>query len=229
MHLRRLRRPSKRRARVSACTTRRAPRTSSPRPGANGIENTQVRLTDGSVIFTPDLFGPGITVDKVDYQMASVDGGVKYKGFALEAELYWRWLSDFGARTPRESTTSTITATRCKPPPWRSQDAAALRRRVRDLRRVRRRVGGAGGLNWYFVKERGLRFHAEWIHLKKCPSATPPSLSRGRQRRPLPRERRDDFLMRTRHRGRRSLALRGLALAAARRTRRTSSTTRTSI
>ena len=26
-------------------------------PGTNGIENTQIRLTDGSVIFTPDLFG----------------------------------------------------------------------------------------------------------------------------------------------------------------------------
>ncbi|HEY5907667.1 MAG TPA: DUF3011 domain-containing protein, partial [Vicinamibacteria bacterium] len=31
-------------------------------PGTNGIENSQIRLTDGSVIFTPDLFGPGITV-----------------------------------------------------------------------------------------------------------------------------------------------------------------------
>ena len=25
------------------------------------------------------------------------------------------------------------------------------------------------GLNWYFVKERGLRFNAEWLHLNKCP------------------------------------------------------------
>jgi hypothetical protein len=30
-------------------------------------------LTDGSVIFTPDLFGPGITVNEVDYRMSSVD------------------------------------------------------------------------------------------------------------------------------------------------------------
>ena len=28
-------------------------------PGTNGIENSQIRLTDGSVIFTPDLFGAG--------------------------------------------------------------------------------------------------------------------------------------------------------------------------
>src|SRR5262249_24800691 len=69
-------------------------------PGTNGIENSQIRLTDGSVTFTPDLFGPGITVEQVTYDMVSVDGGVKYKGLSLEAEYYWRFLSDFaGANT----------------------------------------------------------------------------------------------------------------------------------
>ena len=48
-------------------------------PGTEGIENSQIRLTDGSIIFTPDLFGPGITVNEVDYRMSSVDAGVKYR------------------------------------------------------------------------------------------------------------------------------------------------------
>src|SRR6187549_3450371 len=61
-------------------------------PGTEGIENSQIRLTDGSVIFTPDLFGPGITVNEVDYHMSSVDAGVKYLGMSLEGEVYWRWL-----------------------------------------------------------------------------------------------------------------------------------------
>ena len=64
-------------------------------PGSDSIENTQIRLTDGSSIFTPDLFGQGITVERVKYQMSSVDGGLKYKGLSLEAEWYWRWLSDY--------------------------------------------------------------------------------------------------------------------------------------
>src|SRR5678816_4546459 len=64
-------------------------------PGTEAIENSQIRLTDGSVIFTPDLFGPGITVNEVDYRMMSVDSGVKYKGMSLEGEFYWRWLSNF--------------------------------------------------------------------------------------------------------------------------------------
>src|SRR5262245_30212969 len=69
-------------------------------PGTDGIENSQIRLTDSSIIFTPDLFGPGITVNEVDYQMVSVDAGVKYKGVSLEGEYYWRGLRNFtGANT----------------------------------------------------------------------------------------------------------------------------------
>ena len=48
-------------------------------PGTNAIENSQIRLTDGSVVFTPDLFGPGITVNNVDYKMTSIDAGIKYQ------------------------------------------------------------------------------------------------------------------------------------------------------
>src|SRR5262245_33196072 len=64
-------------------------------PGTEGIENSQIRLTDGSIIFTPNLFGQGITVNTVDYQMISVDGGIKNKGRSIEGEIYWRDLSNF--------------------------------------------------------------------------------------------------------------------------------------
>ena len=69
-------------------------------PGTDGIENTQIRLTDGSVVFTPELFGPGITVNTVDYKMFDIDAGVKYRGMSLEGEYYRRLLSHFaGANT----------------------------------------------------------------------------------------------------------------------------------
>ncbi len=64
-------------------------------PGTDAIENTQIRLSDGSIIFTPNLFGPGITVNTVDYKMMSIDGGVKYHGASLEGEFYTRWLGDY--------------------------------------------------------------------------------------------------------------------------------------
>ena len=64
-------------------------------PNSNAFENTQIRLSDGTVIFTPDIFGPGVEVDELRYQMSTLDGGVKYKGWALEGEYYVRKLSNF--------------------------------------------------------------------------------------------------------------------------------------
>jgi hypothetical protein len=49
-------------------------------PNSDQFENTQIRLEDGSVIFTPNLFDPGISVNDVTYKMAAFDGGLKYHG-----------------------------------------------------------------------------------------------------------------------------------------------------
>jgi hypothetical protein len=64
-------------------------------PGTDDIDNTQIRLSDGTIIFTPFIFGPGVAVEEVRYQMSSLDGGVKYKGYALEGEYYIRKLDNF--------------------------------------------------------------------------------------------------------------------------------------
>ena len=64
-------------------------------PGTEAPDNAQVRLSDGNIVFAPGLFGPGVNVTDVVYQMASLDAGVKYRGFALEGEYYWRRLSNF--------------------------------------------------------------------------------------------------------------------------------------
>jgi hypothetical protein len=139
-------------------------------PGTNGIENSQIRLTDGSVIFTPDLFGPGITVERVTYRMASVDAGVKYKGLSLEAEYYWRWLRDFeGANTGGIADIDDHG--------FQVQSSAMVVPRVLQAylsgSAIRGRYGNASelraGANWYPVKERGLRLNAEWLHLNNCP------------------------------------------------------------
>jgi len=139
-------------------------------PGTNGIENSQIRLTDGSVIFTPDLFGPGITVDKVTYDMASLDFGVKYKGFSVEGEYYRRWLGDFSGLA-----TGGVAA--IDDQGFQLQASAMA---VKDILQVyighSQILGDYGdgseyraGANWYIRKERGLRLNAEWMHLKDCP------------------------------------------------------------
>jgi hypothetical protein len=143
-------------------------------PGTSGIENTQIRLTDGSVIFTPDLFGPGITVNKVDYDMVSVDGGIKYKGLSLEGEYYWRNLSKFegsdvsGIADIHDHGFQLQSSAMVVPKVLQAYlSGAQIRGRYGDSSEVR------AGVNWYIVKERGLRFNAEWIHLDKCPVGYP--------------------------------------------------------
>ena len=64
-------------------------------PNTDAFENTQIRLSDGAVVFTPNLFGPGISVEELRYQMSDIDAGVKYRGMALEGEYYWRKLDQF--------------------------------------------------------------------------------------------------------------------------------------
>jgi hypothetical protein len=139
-------------------------------PGTDGIENTQIRLTDGNVIFTPDLFGPGIRVNRVTYDMTSLDAGVKYKGFSLEAEYYWRQLSNFTG-------TDTGGIADIHDHGYQVQSSAMVIPKTLQVYlsggEIRGPYGNGSeiraGANFYIVKERGLRMNGEWIHLKHCP------------------------------------------------------------
>jgi hypothetical protein len=139
-------------------------------PNTNGIENSQIRLTDGSIVFTPDLFGQGITVNNVDYKMTSLDGGVKYRGLSLEGEYYWRSLTNFtGVNTggiPDISDTG-----------YQLQSSAMAVKNVLQLYLSGSQIFGdygnpsevrVGG-NWYFTKQRGLRLNTEYIHVNHSP------------------------------------------------------------
>ena len=139
-------------------------------PNTNGIENTQIRLTDGSVIFTPDLFGPGVAVETVDYKMTSLDAGIKYKGVSIEAEYYRRWLTDFtGANTAGIADISDNG--------YQLQTSAMA---IKDYLQVYvsgsqiyGRYGDASefrmGQNWYFTGQRGLRLNTEFINVNHSP------------------------------------------------------------
>jgi len=64
-------------------------------PGVEDLNNTQLRLSDGTIIFTPNAFDTGGQINRATYYMMSIDGGVKYRGLALEGEYYFRWLQNF--------------------------------------------------------------------------------------------------------------------------------------
>ena len=143
---------------------------SQEQPGTNAIENSQIRLTDGSIIFTPNLFGPGITVNAVDYRMMSLDAGVKYHGLSLEAEYYRRWLSDFTGLNTAGIANITDDG-------YQLQSSGMLIQKTLQAYLSGSQIFGRygnpseirAGVNWYFVKERGLRVNAEWIHLDRSP------------------------------------------------------------
>ena len=63
--------------------------------GASG--NTTIRLADSLNVFDTGALAPGVTVQNVDYQLLSVDAGLKYRGIFLQTELYSRRLDNFVA------------------------------------------------------------------------------------------------------------------------------------
>jgi hypothetical protein len=69
--------------------------TAQGQPAIDSFENSQIRLTDGTLLFSPDPFGTGGKVEEARFRMASIDAGIKYKGFSLEGQWYWRWVDKF--------------------------------------------------------------------------------------------------------------------------------------
>jgi hypothetical protein len=139
-------------------------------PASNSIENSQIRLSDGSSIFTPELFGPGITVERVKYRMTSADAGVKYKGLSLEAEAYWRWLRDYvgpnANRVPDVSDSGYQVQASAMPIPKTLQVYFGNSRIFGDYGNPWEVRYGA---NVYPVRERGFRVNAEVIHIDHSP------------------------------------------------------------
>jgi hypothetical protein len=64
-------------------------------PGVNAFENSQIRLSDGTLLFAPNAFNTGGQIEEATYQMLDLDGGLKWRGWSLEAEYYFRWLDNF--------------------------------------------------------------------------------------------------------------------------------------
>lgn len=63
-------------------------------------ENTSLHNSDGVLTFSTGAFAPGVTVQEALYKMWAIDGGAKWRGFAINGQYYFRWLSDFQADGP---------------------------------------------------------------------------------------------------------------------------------
>lgn len=139
-------------------------------PSAEAPENTQLRLSDGSIIFTPDLFGKGITITDARWRMTSFDGGFKYHGYALEGEYYLRWLDHFRG-------TGTAELKSIFDHGFQLQGSAMVVPATLQAYVGHSRVFGAYGkpwdfrfgLNWFPFKNKVVRWNNEGLYLYKSP------------------------------------------------------------
>ena len=145
-------------------------------PNSDTFENTQLRLSDGTVIFTADLFGPGITITDARYRMMNIDGGIKYHGLSLEGEYYWRWLDNFKFTDP-------LTPAQLQRVPnlfdhgFQLQASAMFVPRTAQAYVGWSRINGQygkpwdlrAGVNWFPWKNKVVRWNTEWLYLYKSP------------------------------------------------------------
>jgi hypothetical protein len=66
----------------------------------SGPDETQIRNTDGVLFFQTGSLAPGVTVIDANYDMGSIDLGLKYMGLCIDLEFFGRKLSKFDATGP---------------------------------------------------------------------------------------------------------------------------------
>jgi hypothetical protein len=138
-------------------------------------DNTTLRLGDSLLLFGTGSLAPGVTVQKATYQLVSSDGGLKYKGLWLQAEGYYRILSDFVADGPLPVSTIRDTG-------FYVQGAYMLLPRTLELygstswvftkfhpQHVKSPHEFIGGLNWYPLDSRNYRLNLQVVNVYRSP------------------------------------------------------------
>jgi len=78
---------------LSGCTSRESRYAALDQPPSA----TQIRLSDGVYPFEAGALAESVTVNRLRYEVLSVDAGFKYRGFSFQGEYTIRRLSDFEA------------------------------------------------------------------------------------------------------------------------------------
>jgi hypothetical protein len=144
--------------------------TAEEQPNTNAFDNTQIRLADGTVIFTPDLFGPGITINALRTRMTAFDSGLKFHGLSLDGEFFMRWLDNF-------SGTNTASIPSQFDKGFQMQASAMLVPKTLQLYAGGSTVfGNFGnpydtrvGMNWFPWHNKVVRVNNEFLYLNRSP------------------------------------------------------------
>jgi len=155
---------------VSACHARedRAAALSQP------PNETQLRISDGVLLFEAGALSDTVTVQKADYDEMAFDVGAKYRGFSFQGEYYVRRLSDFLATgpVPMESILDhgfMVEAMHMVVP--KKLGLYASTSYVFDDF-GRNPWEAAGGASFYPFGSRSWRVNMHVIHVEKCPTSS---------------------------------------------------------
>jgi hypothetical protein len=66
----------------------------------DAVENSPIRLSDGTVLTTPGALAPGVTVQTYDVSLAALDLSYKYRGLGLSTELFAQELVGLAGNGP---------------------------------------------------------------------------------------------------------------------------------
>ena len=143
---------------------------SQAQPKVDDFENSQIRLSDGTLIFQPGAFGTDGQIRKATYQMTAVNAGFKYRGWSLEGEYYARWVDDF-------QTIGFIPVTNLFDQGFQIEGSTMLIRDVLQFYAAGSKVFGqygdpwdaTVGLNWYPFSRREMHINLEGIYLRRSP------------------------------------------------------------
>jgi hypothetical protein len=139
-------------------------------PNTESIENTQLRLSDGTLLFAENAFNTPGKITEARYQMMALNAAVKYKGFALELEYYSRWLDHF-------KVDGFIPVTDTYDSGFQLQASAMVIPKTLMLYASGSKIFGeygdsydvAVGLNYYPFKRRDLRVNVMGLYVNRSP------------------------------------------------------------
>ena len=148
----------------------RSSETPQSQPGTDSIENTQIRLSDGTLLFAENAFNTPGRITEATYQMMALDAAVKYRGYSLEFEYYTRRLNHFKVQgiIPVDSLYDTG---------FQLQASAMILPKALQLYLSGSQILGqygkpydiAGGLNWFPFKRRDFRVNTMGLYVDKSP------------------------------------------------------------
>jgi hypothetical protein len=139
-------------------------------PGSEAPENSQIRLSDGTGLFSLNAFNNGSNVTDAKYHMSSFNGGIKYKGFSFDADYFIRWVTDLKG-------TGSIPVDKLNDNGFSFQASGMIIDRKLQAYGTYSWIDGQYGdpseytlgLNWFPFKTKAFRVNGEYINVKNSP------------------------------------------------------------